>query len=107
MSKLFHDRVTKLAKIAEKSLNQIERELGIPRNALNNYRKGGDPSSSRLIDLADYFNVSPKFLLGESDDILPMPIDKFFHSLKANEKLEMCSLCKKWLEGEFEIILKD
>ncbi|WP_252899259.1 helix-turn-helix domain-containing protein [Lactococcus fujiensis] len=47
----------------KKSFNQVERELGYPRNALANYRLGKQPSARRLSELADFFDVSDEYLL--------------------------------------------
>ncbi|MGL5898276.1 MAG: helix-turn-helix domain-containing protein [Lactobacillaceae bacterium] len=47
-----------------KSTNQIERELGYPRNALHNYRTGSEPSATRLMELSQYFQLSPGYLMG-------------------------------------------
>ena len=50
-----------------KSVNQIERDLGYPRNTLQNYKKGTIPSALRLLELAQYFGVSPQYLVGKDN----------------------------------------
>ncbi|MGY3766806.1 helix-turn-helix domain-containing protein [Vagococcus vulneris] len=61
------ERIKELAKKQGKSLNKVEDELGYGKNVL--YRlKNTNPSSERLEELADYFNVSVDYLLGRTDD---------------------------------------
>lgn len=62
---LFFDRFMLQVRRSNKSINAIEKELGYPRNSLNNYKNGGEPSGSRLVEIAEYFNVSPEFLIGK------------------------------------------
>ena len=52
MNNLFYHRLKELVESSGKSANQIERELGYPRNSLNNYKLGGEPSGTRLIGLS-------------------------------------------------------
>jgi len=80
-----------------KSVNQIERELGYPRNALHNYKNGRSPSSKRLLELSEYFDVSPKYLLGIEDSKTKSSIQEFFEGLNAFEKQEMSRFCHQWL----------
>ncbi len=61
------ERIRELAKKQGKSLNKVEEELGYGRNVL--YRlKNTDPSSERLKEIADYFQVSTDYLLGRTDN---------------------------------------
>lgn len=46
MNDLFYHRLKELVESSGKSANQIERELGYPRNSLNNYKLGGEPSGT-------------------------------------------------------------
>lgn len=80
-----------------KSINQIERDLGYPRNALHNYKGGTQPSGERLIELADYFDISPKYLIGIDETETSHLIRDFFQGLDTDEKREMSHLCHKWL----------
>ena len=47
-------------------MNQIERELGYPRNTISSYKRQ-NPSTKRLDELAEYFNVSVDYLLGRKN----------------------------------------
>ena len=59
-----YSRLKLLIKDAHKSFNQVERELGYPRNTLKNYKYKKKPIVGRVFEMANYFNVSIEFLLG-------------------------------------------
>ncbi len=60
------ERIKFLANKQGKSLNQVEEDLGYGKNVL--YRlKNSNPSTERLQEIADYFDVSVDYLLGLSD----------------------------------------
>lgn len=63
---MFYERLQLLAKKNKKSLNQIEKELELPKNTLYNYKKNS-PTTDRLNALAKYFNVSTDYLLGREE----------------------------------------
>lgn len=62
----FYERLKSLAKENNKSFNQIEEDLGYGKNTLYNY-KIQNPTQERLLELANYFNVSTDYLLGNSE----------------------------------------
>ncbi|MGI1837418.1 helix-turn-helix domain-containing protein [Lactococcus garvieae] len=62
----FYERLKSLAKENNKSFNQIEEDLGYGKNTLYNY-KIQNPTQERLLELANYFNVSTDYLLGVND----------------------------------------
>lgn len=64
---MLYEQLTKLIKKSGKSINQIERELGYPRNTLTTYKRS-NPSTKRLNELAEYFDVSVDYLLGRQDE---------------------------------------
>ncbi|WP_223804491.1 helix-turn-helix domain-containing protein [Lactococcus kimchii] len=83
----FHEQLTKLVQSSNKSFNQIERELGYPRNALANYRQNSkNPSTKRLKELADYFGVAPEHLLGRDERYTYDKTILLFESLKMESK---------------------
>ncbi|WP_270220449.1 helix-turn-helix domain-containing protein [Lactococcus lactis] len=94
---IFSKRLTKLIKSSHKSMNQIERELGYPRNALFNYRQGNNPSAVRLLDLSAYFGVTPEYLMGREGEDLVKSSQVIFQGLSDSQKEEMCMLCYDWL----------
>lgn len=63
---MFYERLQLLASESNKSINQIERELNYPRNALNAYKQGATPSAKRTTEIAKYFNVTTDYILGNT-----------------------------------------
>ncbi|MDG4984968.1 helix-turn-helix domain-containing protein [Lactococcus lactis] len=96
---VFYKRLKGIVKQSGKSVNQIERELGYSRNALNNYKNIIEPSGSRLLKLARYFKVSPEFLIGEAEAPSQTNIEIIFKSLNEKQKLEMLKFCQNWVEN--------
>ncbi|WP_349652039.1 helix-turn-helix domain-containing protein [Lactococcus lactis] len=94
---IFYDRLIEECQKTGKSVNQVERELGYPRNALHNYKNVCTPSVKRLVCLAEYFGVSPKYFLEGVDATQYNPMQKFFQDLDATEKMELSRLCHNWL----------
>lgn len=96
---VFYERLTELSEKSGKSKNYIERELGYPRNALNNYKNGREPSGSRLLELAAYFNVSPEYLIGKSNEPYYSSSKIVFSHLTNEEKYRLYLISQKWAEG--------
>ena len=68
------ERIKELAKKQGKSLNKVEEDLGYGKNVL--YRlKNSNPSTERLQEIADYFNVSVDYLLGREEKETPKHVD--------------------------------
>lgn len=68
------ERIKELAKKQGKSLNKVEEDLGYGKNVL--YRlKNSNPSTERLQEIADYFDVSVDFLLGREERETPKHVD--------------------------------
>lgn len=59
----FYERLQILAKEKNKSFNQIENDLNLSKNTLYNY-KTKKPTADNITKLANYFNVSTDYLLG-------------------------------------------
>ncbi|HBM5869542.1 TPA: helix-turn-helix transcriptional regulator, partial [Enterococcus faecium] len=67
-------RIKELAKKQGKSLNKVEEDLGYGKNVL--YRlKNSNPSTERLQEIADYFDVSVDYLLGREEKETPKHVD--------------------------------
>lgn len=96
---IFYSRLKQEIKKSRKSTNQIERELGYSRNALHNYKNGTEPSGTRLIEIAEYFHVSPKFLIGKTDISSENNPIILFDQLSDIQKYEMLKLCHTWSEN--------
>lgn len=79
-----------------KSINQIERELGYPRNSLHNYKGSRLPSGKRLIEIANYFNISPNYLIGTSEIKTDDKLVNYFHKLTLDDKKKLYHICQDW-----------
>lgn len=60
------DRIKELAQRQGLSINLLEEKLGYSRNTIYNL-KNSKPSTERISEIADYFNVSTDYLLGRTD----------------------------------------
>ena len=98
-NKNFYQRLKKLIRLSNKSFNQVEKELGYPRNSLHNYSSGVEPLSVRLMELSHYFQVSPEYLLGMSDEPKSNIGEITFNNLSASQKIELCVICLRWLSS--------
>ena len=78
----FYERLRYLIHEKGKSFNQIERELGYSRNALSNYKQNRIPSAIRLVQLSEYFGVSPEYLLGKKAHSETEKIEKISNELE-------------------------
>lgn len=92
-----YDRIKTLNQLSLKSrsLNQLERELGLPRNAINNYKNGGVPSVERVFKISKYFNVSMEYLIGQEKYY--STVEEYFNQLSSESKMEIFNLCNKWI----------
>ena len=95
---LFWRRLSILVKKTGKSFNGIERELGYPRNAIHNYRNGGEPSGTRLIEISDYFNVSPEYLIGKSAK-MTITTKELFKNMSLRQKIEIGQIYQEWIKS--------
>lgn len=99
---IFYDRLTEEIKKTGKSINKIEKELGFPRNSLHNYRLAREPSATRLIELADYFSVTPRYLMGKENE-KRINVDTLFQKLTDHQKKELLLLCQEWIITQIKI----
>lgn len=93
---IFSRRLRNEIEKSGKSINCIERELGYPRNALQNYKKGRAPSGRRLIELSNYFHVTPEYLIGTVEQSCPNSLSQLFENLDKNQKLKVYQLSQVW-----------
>lgn len=61
------DRIKELAQKQGFSINLLEEKLGYSRNTIYNL-KNSKPSTERISEIADYFQVSTDYLLGRTDN---------------------------------------
>ncbi len=69
------ERIKKLAKQKDKSLQQVARELKYGENYFYSLNAGKQPTAEKLQEIADYFNVSVDYLLGRETKEAPKKVD--------------------------------
>ena len=99
---IFLKRLEELINLSGKSFNQIEKELGYPRNALHNYKDLKTPGAPRLLELANYFEVTPNYLWGYTDDLGVKSINVIFNNLNEEQKQEMVMISQEWLSSRLK-----
>lgn len=103
---MFYERLQSLASEANKSFNQIERELGYPRNALNAYKQGTTPSAKRTEEIAKYFGVTTNYLLGSDKTKVNDKLNKQENELLAAFRMETGNMNEEE-QAEFQEAIKD
>ena len=64
---MFFDTFSRLCNEKHKSPNAVAKELGIPSGSITNWKNGTNPRHGTLLKIADYFDVSVDYLLGNTD----------------------------------------
>lgn len=100
---LFKERLFEQIRFSGKSINQIERELGYPRNAISNYKNGGEPSGTRLVELANYFRISPEYLIGQVSFSDKISSQELFNRMDFDQKNEIGKLYLNWIISNLNI----
>lgn len=94
---MFYNRLNTLTKLSGKSMNCIEKELKYPRNSLNNYKNCRMPSAIRVFELAQYFGVSPEYMIGLTET---RHNNILFSELSFEEKIQMYKSSSEWIMKE-------
>lgn len=70
---MFGERLKKVRKDNHITQTQLGKQLGFYHSAIVKWEKGiSEPNFDTLLKIAAYFNVSIDYLLGRSDDYLPI-----------------------------------
>jgi transcriptional regulator with XRE-family HTH domain len=65
----FYDRYINLCASVHKSPSKVAEEIGLSRPAVSSWKTGkAKPSDVTVLKIAEYFNVSINYLLGESEE---------------------------------------
>lgn len=64
----FYERFKMLCEEIGKSPTGVGKEVGASNAAVNYWKEGHTPKHETLAKIADYFNVSINYLVGESDN---------------------------------------
>lgn len=92
----FYERFMEQVKLVHKTVSEVERDLGYPRNALKNYKYDVMPSGARLIELSHYFEVTPEYLIGVERPITGKLLESFFENLTPQQKANIYFIAQKW-----------
>ena len=65
--KYFSSRLKDFMSLHEISQTQLAQKMGITRQSISKYLNGELPSAKILIEIADYFDTTPNYLLGYSN----------------------------------------
>lgn len=101
---IFYTRLKELIDESDISANRLEKDLGYSRNTLQNYKNGQEPSASRLMEISDYFAVSPRYLVGDDTVSKMCPVDIIFKRLSPQEKKELTIICQNWLLSNLDSV---
>lgn len=66
---MFWNKFVKLCAEREKSPTAVVLELGLARSTVTNWKRGAVPNNVTVIKVANYFNVSPDYLIGDGDSL--------------------------------------
>lgn len=83
------DRIKELANQRKVSVAELERALGFGNGSISKWNKQS-PSTEKLKQVADYFQVSLDYLVGRSDDK---------YDLSPQEKIDIGVEAEKMLKG--------
>ncbi len=95
----FWETYEKLCSAVGKKPNQVGRELGTSSASVTQWKNGSVPSGEKLVQIADYFNVTTDYLLGRTNEpeLMPnneevddnMPVTDFDRDKTAEEFMQM------------------
>lgn len=70
---MYGSRLKQLRKNLNKTQEEVAAGLGVTRGAYSHFENDrNEPDSDTIRNLADYFNVSTDYLLGRTDDPIPV-----------------------------------
>lgn len=105
---MFWDKFVSLCNKIDKAPNTVARELGISSGAVTGWKKGAEPQSAKLVQIADYFSVPVEYFSDKTEKS-PAPTKSAEDFLKVYELLtpdrqaqlreKMADLLKEQLQG--------
>ena len=69
----FWETYEKLCSSVGRKPSQVGRELGVSSASVTQWKNGSVPSGEKLVQIADYFNVTTDYLLGRTNESDVMP----------------------------------
>lgn len=64
---MFYSNYTELCRKIGKSPNAVAKDLKIASSTVTEWKRGRVPQNATLLKVCNYFNVTPEYLLGETD----------------------------------------
>ena len=65
---MFYSNYTDLCRKIGKSPNAVANDLKIASSTVTEWKRGRVPQNATLLKVCNYFNVTPEYLLGETDN---------------------------------------
>ncbi len=97
----FWETYEKLCSNIGKKPTQVGRELGISPASITQWKNGSIPGGEKLVQIADYFNVTTDYLLGRTEEIHTEPVISV--SYPENEEREFKSKSDGMISEFFKI----
>lgn len=82
---MFWENFIKLCTENNTKPNPVAAKLGISSGSVTNWKNGTMPNSATLMKIANYFNVSPDYLLGRTDEPVSPTDDDLLNLLRENK----------------------
>lgn len=116
-----YEAVKKLCKSRGLSFNEVEEGIGVGKNTLYGLKRN-HPSMDRVMQLADFFDVSVDFLLGrtdqenpreairenlENEDLKELEFDKFFSMDIKKDGQKITDRDKRIIKSMIDAYLKE
>ncbi len=98
---MISSRLRELRLMHKMSQSDLAKAIHVSQQAITKWETGkSEPSSSNIVDISKYFNVSSDYLLGETDDKTP---DK---DMSKNQKLVAYSIDPDISDEERQAIIE-
>ena len=82
----FWETYVKLCSSVEKKPTQVGREVGVSSASVTQWKNGSVPSGEKLVQIADYFNVTTDYLLGRtSEPDMPTELESYDNNMPVPE----------------------
>ncbi len=87
------DRINLLCKLNNTNMAELERALGYSRSTINTWKNSKAVASDKIIEIADYFNVSTDYLLSITD--IPTQVSDIVKDVQFERYLKLPESQKK------------
>lgn len=108
----FYNILSELCNNNGTTVTAFAKKLGLSTSMPTNWKKGMNPNIETLVKIADYFNVTPDYLLGYTDNVKVKHLsvsnfnDISFNSEEISKSTEILSLCEDLSDKDIEFVIK-